>query len=657
MVVAGMIYTPFSNATADIDYESLVFFRAESPYADEMAVAFVEYEGRESEMSNVRVQFNGTQVTVDQLTASYVKPNYKEITCNGNTDSSPTAGAHFTIQKTWLNYNDYNVVTITDSLDQEWHFVIRYGQVGGVAPSSVTASQVTDAGNPVAGCVNVSWVAGSGAQPSQTYRIYVDGVIHKSDVRGTSKVINNVPAGKHVISVSGFYAGIESDKTPADQITVSQGVLYSPKISVEGFQIRSNYATAAEYTQYVANNTSSNGGVAYRSVLKAPKKNSTISVDGLDYTVTDYGTSYCLDTNMDGTAAYDASYTLLDESGVSGQEYQYVGKRTPSRTFGYVASASAILDDYKSGDDENDYYAFTMQHMSGNATKTTVHIRPFIKATHGGVTSIIYGKQTAYTSVVDIANFLYVNSMAKNATSHNYLYNAIVGNSATSGHPKHLSSTIEYGWETNLYIGFKKIVDAWNPDTHQEEMQYVSIGDWRLHSNSSFQNAAASSKGRSNEEMQLRIDNTGMETGTEWGTYNWGIQMKLPNVKAYKHLENGVRYNLIISYNTTKAGIMRIKPEGNCQDTLGNDLIYDFDAVAGTNIHKIPFVYNKQQYCGSPGGDPSIVLSPGKFTVGNDPAVTPHIDYHGSHTAGEFGGFPDGTIFSNIEYSFEEAPQ
>ncbi len=654
MVVAGMVFTPFNNAKADIDYESLVFFKADSPYADEVALAFVEYDGHESEMSNVRVQFDNTNVIVTQLTASYVKPNYKEITCNGHTDSSPAAGANFNIPKTWLNYNNYNDVTIKDFNNDIWHFVIRYGRVGGVAPSAVTADPVYDGGDPVAGCVNVTWTPGSSAQSGQTYRIYVDGVLHKSDVTGTAKVINNVPAGKHTISVSGFYAGIESSKTAADPITVSQGVLYSPRISVEGFQIRSNYATSAEYAKYVANNTAADGGVAYRSVMKAPKKNSTISVDGVNYTVTDYGTSFCLDTQMDGTAAYDASYTLLDEAGVSGKEYDYVGIRNPERTFGYVASGDAIVDGYKSGDNENDYYAFTMQHMSGDATKTTIHIRAFVKATHNGQTRIIYGKQSTYTSVVDVANFLYVNSMAKNEPAHEYLFNAIAGNSATSGHPKHLNSTIEYGWETNLYIGFKKIVDAWNPDTHTEEMQYVPIGDWRLHANSSFQNAAASSKGRSNEEMQLRVDNTGMETGTEWGVYNWGIQMKLPNVRAYKHLENGVKYNLIISYNSTKAGIMRIKPEGNGQDN-GDDMIYDFDAIQGSNVHKIQFIYDKQRYIGNPGGDPSIVLSPGAFTVGNSTADTPHIDYHGTHAVGDIGGFPTGTIISNVEYSFEEA--
>ena len=130
---------------------------------------------------------------------------------------------------------------------------------------------------------------------------------------------------------------------------------------------------------------------------------------------------------------------------------------------------------------------------------------------------------------------------------------------------------------------------------------------------------------------------------------------------------------MTMTYNTTKAGIMRIKTEGNSaagQEYMqpGHDLVYDFDAVAGANAHSIEFKYNKANYVKNPGADPSIVLCPGMFNVypfgDKDGSVNTvrsrlHIKYLGQYantetTVAGVGGFPAGTIISDVDITFTE---
>jgi hypothetical protein len=53
--------------------------------------------------------------------------------------------------------------------------------------------------------------------------------------------------------------------------------------------------------------------------------------------------------------------------------------------------------------------------------------------------------------VAQIADYLYTNSKAPNYTGHKYLYNAIL-NKISSTNPYYRTTTIEYGWDSNLYI-------------------------------------------------------------------------------------------------------------------------------------------------------------------------------------------------------------
>lgn len=563
----------------------------------------------------------------------------------------------------------YNKVKIVKG-DEFVTVVFRVG--GATDPSSVTAQEQTG----VPGSILVSWVPGVGTPAEQVFRIYVDGDMKKGNIVGNNAVVNNIDAGTHTVKVVGYYADAESSGKTAS-VSVTKGVKYNSNISIEGFQIRSNYpGTPPE-------------AVSFRTMCKAPKAGSTIKASGKNYTVKKFGTIYALDTNTreyNGTNVLDASYTLLNETPVTGEQYKYTGYRTyqgNNRTYGYVASDNAIIKDYKSGDTDNTYYAFTMDGMT-NQMAYTVWVRPFVETEEG---DIVYGKTTAYTSVAEIANKLYTNSMCKNATAHDYLFTKILNNSILSQaqNPFYRTERITYGWNNNLYIGFRKVPDSWNGG-QTDEGQYVVVGDWKIHNSSHYNEitgkmAAASYKGNSNDEMMVRVDDPGEERDTDGKfPWNWGIQMKLANTIAYSRLEDGRKYKMTITYNSTKAGIMRVKTEGNGASlrtdgyyTDGHDIVYDFDAVAGGNAHSITFTYDKNKYINNPGADPSIVLCLGQFKVypfaQGSSTDRPHdsrselcIDYYDvndqtherQHQPGDIGGFPAGTIISDVDIVFTE---
>ena len=568
----------------------------------------------------------------------------------------------------------YNKVRIT----KDDKFVTVIFRVGGVvAPVGVTASEQEG----VPGSIRVDWTPGEGTPFDQVYRVYVDGDMKKGNLTGTSAIINNIDAGTHTVKVVGFYLDKESAGVEAT-VSVSTGVKYSSSISIEGFQIRSNYPDDATETE--------KKNIAYRTMCKAPKAGNTIKVGGKTYTVGDVGTIYAIDTNTkdkEGTNVLDASYTLLNETPVTGQQYTYTGLRQYSGenvTYGYVAGDEAIISDYKAGDTDNVYYAFTMRNMNEQMANT-LWVRPFVVATDG---TIIYGRSTAYTSVAEIANVLYTNSMSKNVTSHNYLFINILNNTEflkEKGNPFYRDTEIQYGWNGNLYIGFRKVPDSWNETTGIDEGTYIPVGDWRIHNSSHYneqiegKHAAASYKGNTNDEMEVRVDNPGAEFRTEGFMWNWGIQMKLTNQLAYNRLEDGRKYRMTITYNTTKAGIMRIKTEGNSAANIikpegywqtGHDLVYDFDAEVGGNSHSIEFTFDKNKYVSRPGADPSVVICPGRFNVypfgeaqsqtyGNDCRAMLHIKYMGQYkdvtsTVTDVGGFPAGTIISDVDITFTE---
>ena len=602
--------------------------------------------------------------------------NAEKVILNG-TEYTSSGGPIFEFVGTMLQiYTDvgfnigYNKVKVVKG-DEFVTIVFRVG--GATDPDSVIAYEQSG----VPGSILVSWVPGAGTPTEQVFRIYVDGDMKKGNILTNNAVLNNIDAGTHTVKVVGYYADTESSGTTAS-VTVSKGVKYNSDISIEGFQIKSNYpGTPPE-------------NVSFRTMCKAPKAGSTIKASGKNYTVKKFGTIYAIDTNTreyKGTNVLDASYTLLNETRETGEQYQYTGYRTyqgDNRTYGYVASDDAIITDYKSGDTDNTYYAFTMDGMTKRMAYT-IWVRPFVETEEG---DLVYGKTTAYTSVAEIANKLYKNSMCKNATAHDYLFTKILSTNTLRDadnpywrDPSDEHSRITYGWNNNLYIGFRKVPDSWN-GTQNDEGQYVTIGDWRVHNTSHF-GAAASYKGNSNDEMMVRVDNPGYEVDTDGlFPWNWGIQLKLANTIAYSRLEDGRYYKMTLTYNSTKAGIMRVKTEGNSASstddgyyTTGHDIVYDFDAVAGGNAHSITFKYEKNKYVNNPGAIPSIVLCLGAFKVypfEQGPSTErPHdsrselcIDYYDvnnykpdsekQHQVGDIGGFPTGTIISDVDIVFTE---
>ena len=421
-------------------------------------------------------------------------------------------------------------------------------------------------------------------------------------------------------------------------------ILKSSKINIEGFQIRSNNPLAS---------------INFRTLCKAPNIGSKITVDGTEYTIDGFGTSYALDPNNSGhneNNVLNSSYTVLDENGVEDKQWQYEGVKPyngQNRTYGYEASGEAIIADWRPGDTANTYYAFTMTNLDKPACNT-IWVRPFVKTTTG---KLIYGNTTAFTSVAEIAAHLYTNSLSKNATAHSYLYNSILHNTSIvpTTNPYYQATETVYGWSNGLYIGFRLIPDTWNEEKHTEEMQYVNIEDWRVHANSSYGGAQGSYKGVTNEELTVRIEKAGTGYKDDWDNWlNWGIQIRLPNRTAYKRLEAGKTYEMTISYHTTQDGLMRVKCEGNdpiltkyrdnrtypnpseyTKEGYHEDGIGHYPATAGYNTITETFVYSDAFAHGQ--NDASIVLMP----------CPSQGDVEGN-------GFGDGTIISDISISFDE---
>lgn len=516
-------------------------------------------------------------------------------------------------------------------------FFVKKGSA--VQPSSVTAAPISG----VPGAANVGWTV-TGAPATQKYNIYLDGELFRSGVTKNPITVNNLPTGTHDIGVSGVW-GEETDITETT-VTISSTVMYSTKLTVEGFQIRSNYGTEE-----------SGDTVAYRTLCKAPKAGSKIVVGGQEYEVAQFGTSYAIDPNNttgdNDNNTIDASYTLLDPTTYSGHQWTYKGLSTRTVggnnvTYGYIANGDAIIDDWKESDTDNTYYAFTMDNITLEAGMTnTLFIRPFIVTTSG---NIIYGKTTAYTSVAEIADVLYTNSMSKNSTAHKYLYDHIC-HAISSSNAHYKANEVQFGWNGNLYIGFRLIPDSWTGSTH-DEMQYVKIGDYFVHSSSYFTGetdkvpgSQGSYKGFTNEELAVRVEQPGKamwyDEYQDW--YNWGIQIKYPNKIAYARLEDRKVYNLVVRYKSTNAGTMWMKREGPHVDggdgvttpyEGGDDQPLPYTATAGYNEIKVKFRY--LDWYKTISNDPSIV-----FSLGGG---------HGEDST----GFPKGTIISDLDISFEE---
>ena len=305
-------------------------------------------------------------------------------------------------------------------------------------PIDATLTDVSGGSNQV----HVKWTC-KDAQSEQRYKIYLydkngEVVDTAENIGSTEHIFTNVPAGEgYTVKVASTLNGHESTGVTSDAVDVVT-VLTSDQASVEGFQIKTNNVGEQ---------------VAFRTICKATKVGNQITAnDGNTYTVASVGTIYTLDTNNDGYRKNDvlnASYTILNSTAVSGQEYTYTGAiqyKGTNRTYGYVATDGGVLSSWNPSDTDNTYYVRTMT-LPDVALTSSIYARAFVVTTDG---TIIYGKKTATISVAEVADYLYKNSKARNYTAHKYLFTNILSKIATTN-PYYRSTALPYGWDQQLF--------------------------------------------------------------------------------------------------------------------------------------------------------------------------------------------------------------
>lgn len=216
-------------------------------------------------------------------------------------------------------------------------------------------------------------------------------------------------------------------------------VLTSPLISVEGYQIKTD--------------VSSNQGISFRTVCKAPSKGSVITIEDKKYTVKKLGVAFVKDPNRNGNHnnnVLSKAYTLLNpipyfqQGKEKNVEFTYIGKtayKGTYLTFGYIATDKGIIA-------EQDGYTSYVRTMTGMDAYmiNSLHIRAFVEATdEEGNNVLIYGESASLTSVASIAYRVYNNGQAPDEEGHKYLYNTIL-NKLPSSSPYYMNTPIEYGW-------------------------------------------------------------------------------------------------------------------------------------------------------------------------------------------------------------------
>lgn len=235
--------------------------------------------------------------------------------------------------------------------------------------------------------------------------------------------------------LAGILAKVEMKTVSAE----TSAVLTSSEISVEGYQMKT-YATSEE-------------GVTFRAVCKAPDIGSVITVDGKEYTVKSLGTIYTKDPNRNGKSenkVLTKSYTELDSVPYptyaikDGYGFKYIGQKNYQNkmvTFGYISTEAGIVEQK----DGYTTYIRTMTNMD-DYVLNTLWIRAFVEAIdEDGNETLIYGEKAAVTSVAKIAYQVYIGGKATNAEGHKYLYDTILSKLPESN-PYYLDTEQEYGW-------------------------------------------------------------------------------------------------------------------------------------------------------------------------------------------------------------------
>lgn len=306
--------------------------------------------------------------------------------------------------------------------------------------------------------IELEWSEGQDASIYQTYSISYqkDGMTNvevATNITNTtvSYIINNLAEGKYVVTITSTINGKKVSNST--QTIVIGAAIISEQLSVEGFQIKTNGTLSS---------------VAYRAICKSPNIDSTVTdTEGKVYTVKEFGTIYVIDTNWSGylkNNKVSSVYTLLDASSRNGQvysgAYMYEGQ---NHTLSYVATSNGIVPNYNNDDDENTYYVQTMTGMDAQMA-FGIHVRAFAVATDSaGNEVIVYGDVVASTSVGQIADYFYNNSMATNYVAHEYLFNSILNSKyLTANGVLEANPAAEEGVENNRYYRIAEMEYGWN---------------------------------------------------------------------------------------------------------------------------------------------------------------------------------------------------
>lgn len=260
------------------------------------------------------------------------------------------------------------------------------------------------------------------------------------------------PAGVQNITVRARTNGVLSEPMT---YTIDKNVLTSDAIGVTGFQVKTNNRLSYGNTQYALD------GVAYRTICRAPKKDSKIEVGGKQYTVTNVGTIYVPDPRNEAneTATYlDLNGGLKENTDSLNEDTYsyYAGTGDYSTlTFGYIATEEGILKNLDETS-ENINYVRSLAFLKNDKEycqklQMRMLVRAFVEAVDSdGKKVLIYGSDTQDISVAEIADYIYQNSLAANYQGHDFLYKEIL-NKIDPSNPYYQDMTVNYGWNDNLY--------------------------------------------------------------------------------------------------------------------------------------------------------------------------------------------------------------
>lgn len=328
--------------------------------------------------------------------------------------------------------------------------------------------------------VTISWGVKGNIIEGQYFNIYIDGVkVNESKVTKTSFDYSFKSSGYHDITVKAVYGekgDLEYTETEGSStyinIALDDGTAKlqgSDDLKVEGFQIKT------------ANLSNDGKSIAYRTVCKAPNVGSeVVGADGKTYIVKNFGLSYMLDENMTGNKRYDvcdSSYNTLDVDGgiktdkngiqyLDGLKSYLAHKGEASATIkarGYIATKNSIISDWNIKDTTHTYYVLTMDDFAVYMANS-IHVRPFIQVVEKNDSSetvkYIYANNVATTSVAQIADYIYRNSISKNYAAHQYLFTNILSSDKLKAdyickddnNIYFRTVSLNYGWNSNLYV-------------------------------------------------------------------------------------------------------------------------------------------------------------------------------------------------------------